>query len=892
PSDWVDFYNIYGPTECTVNVSSFIVRDATPLIPIGRPNSNVRLYVLDKSDRLVPVGACGELCISGPQVFREYLNNPEKTAKTVVPNPLSDDPGHRRLYRTGDVVRLLPDGNVDYVGRRDGMVKVRGFRIELGEVEAAVRSFEGIKDATVQAFDAPSGGKLIAAYVVSDGKVDVKALGDFIASTKPAYMVPAVTMQLDEIPMTVNGKVDRRKLPAPAIDFGKVTPPSTDLQKRIFKIASDVLGTDGFGIETDLFQAGLTSISSIRLNTLLSEEFGIPFRSKDVKDNCTVEKLESFVLNSAPAKEYPVQDDYPLTKSQEGVFVECMSMPGSTVYNIPILVKCDDGIDTARLKAAIVKAVAAHPFVTTELFMSDSGDIRMRGKGLREFSEDEIEEVTADSLESVKPDLVQPFQLMGSRLFRFKIIHADGEYLLADLHHIISDGASTHILMDAISRAYAGEELEPERFSGFEAALKEEDERKGEALNVARKYYEDLLSGRDRDFLLKGDRRGPAPASDGELLAEGSVPAEELCRYCDGAGITVNAMMCSAFGHVLAAFNGNDHSVFATVYNGRSDSRIADSISMYVKTLPVVCDVSDLSMPPLRLCEAMGRQLVDSMSNDLYSFAEASRELGAKADVLFVYQGEGLSMDSFCGLPSEPVPLSLSEVKEPILFQVISDHGKIRYRVEYDKERYTPELIGSLVRAFDRALSEFMSSSKLKEVSLADESTEEAYRRLNDTDSPYDASVTALDRFRKNAKERPDATAVVHKGRSMTYGELGSAAGRIAGYVRSKGIGRNEFVAVLVHRSPGMVFAALGIEMAGAAYQPLDPTYPEERLLFMMRDAGARLLIADRALRGLVRSYDGDILYTDEIGSLPEADEFPSPAPEDAFVILYTSGTT
>ncbi len=897
PPDWLEFHNLYGPTETTVSVTSFLVKDDSPLLPIGEPNTNVRVYVLDKDRRIVPTGACGELCISGPQVFRGYLNNPDKTASVLVDNPYSDSPDHDLMYKTGDIVRLLPDGNIDYIGRRDGMVKVRGFRIELTEVERAIRAFKGIKDATVQAFDAPAGGKQIAAYVVSDEKVDIKALESFILQTKPPYMVPAVTMQLDSIPLNVNSKVDKRKLPVPTMDFGKATPPKTDIQKRIFRIASEVLGTDRFGIETDLFQAGLTSIGSIRFNVLLSDEFGIPFKSKDVKDNSTIEKLERLIESSAPAKTYEVQDDYPLTKSQEGVFVECMARPDSTTYNIPLLIRYDGSIDKDRLKSAIVEAVNAHPFMMTTLAMNDKGDIRLIRKGLPTFSADEIEEITADSIDSLMPTLAKPFQLMGSRLFRIKLIHADKEYLFLEMHHIISDGTSMKVLTDDISKAYAGEKPEAERFSGFETSLKEADERTPEALAGAKKYYDELLAGYDRDSLPKGDRYRPDQNAESTFLmkSKGSL-GRKLSERCERAGITMNGLMCAAFGYVLAKYNGSEHSIFTTIYNGRSDSRTMDSVSMYVKTLPVLCDVSDDAMSPLRLSEKISDQILDSMANDIYSFAEVSRELEVKADVMFVYQGDGFSFDRFCGKPSESIQVSLSSEKEPILFQVAKYGDELAYMVEFDKDRFTSEFIEFFTRSFDKAISEFPTCTTLGEISLTDIKTIATVDRMNDTNVPFDRSVTVVDMFRRNAREHPDNLAVVHLDDSLTYGELDEKTDYIADYIHSKGIGKDEYVAVLVPRSVYMVVAAEGVVKSGAAYQPLDPTYPEERLLFMMQDSRVRLLIADRSLRGLVSGYQGDVLYTDEIdglctGQRPDVTSL-APSPEDAFIILYTSGTT
>ena len=214
PKDY-KFINAYGPTEATIFTTVFEVDKYYPNVPIGKALDNVKLYITDKLGHMLPPGACGELMITGWQVSRGYLNKPEKTAEVYTKNLYDDTPGYEVMYHSGDVARFLPDGNIQIIGRKDSQVKIRGFRIELSEVEEVIRRYEGIRDATVVAFDDPNGGKYIAAYVVSDSTVDINALNDFIKETKPAYMVPAVTMQIDKIPLNQNQKVNKKALPLP-----------------------------------------------------------------------------------------------------------------------------------------------------------------------------------------------------------------------------------------------------------------------------------------------------------------------------------------------------------------------------------------------------------------------------------------------------------------------------------------------------------------------------------------------------------------------------------------------------------------------------------------------------------------------------------------------------
>ena len=289
-------YNGYGPTECTIFTTNYWVKDYELDIPIGKPLDNLKLYIVDKQFNRLPIGAMGELWVTGPQVSRGYLNRPEKTAETYIQNPFSDDPKHSRVYRTGDIVRYLPDGNIQFVGRKDGQVKIRGFRIELKEVEAVIRQFPGIKDATVQAFEYENGGKYIAAYIVSDEKVDIKELNAFIGQQKPSYMIPAATMQIDVIPLNQNQKVNRKALPAPVIQAAdhEYVEPANDTERLFCKIFSDILAMDKIGATDNFFELGGTSLMVTRV-IIEADKAGHHIAYGDVFANPTPRLLSNFI---------------------------------------------------------------------------------------------------------------------------------------------------------------------------------------------------------------------------------------------------------------------------------------------------------------------------------------------------------------------------------------------------------------------------------------------------------------------------------------------------------------------------------------------------------------------------------------------------------------------
>lgn len=468
PKDY-KFINAYGPTEATIFTTIFEVDKYYPNVPIGKALDNVKLYITDKLGHMLPPGACGELMITGWQVSRGYLNKPEKTAEVYTKNLYDDTPGYEVMYHSGDVARFLPDGNIQIIGRKDSQVKIRGFRIELSEVEEVIRRYEGIRDATVVAFDDPNGGKYIAAYVVSDSTVDINALNDFIKETKPAYMVPAVTMQIDKIPLNQNQKVNKKALPLPEKKAAEIIKPENEVQQILFDCIAEVLGYTDFGITTDIYEAGLTSITAIKLNILISKAFDIVIKTSDIKNHPTIRMMEEFVKTAGKESKREVQESYPLTNTQEGIFIECTANMGSTIYNIPYLLKLDNKVDLDRLAEAIDSTVEAHPYLKTRLFMDDNGNVLQKRNDGLSYKTPILNGMNRDTL-------VRPYMLFNEQLFRFEIYRTcDGNYLFLDLHHIVADGTSLAIIINDINRAYSGEKLEPEGYTSYDLALDNRD---------------------------------------------------------------------------------------------------------------------------------------------------------------------------------------------------------------------------------------------------------------------------------------------------------------------------------------------------------------------------------------------------------------------------------
>ena len=886
-------HNGYGPSECTLLATVQPVDRLYHRIPVGEALENVKLYVVDKKLRRLPFFAPGELLIAGPHVGKGYLNLPEKTAASFLENPFTQEEGYERVYRTGDVVRMLADGKCDFIGRSDSQVKVRGFRIELPEVEEVIREFPGIRDATVQAFsDENSGLKYLAAYVVSDEAVDVSALNAFIKERKPPYMVPAVTMQIDAIPLTQNSKVDKRALPLPRREEASEVSyeqPATEEERIAFDCAARALGHTGFGVLSDLEEVGLSSIQAMELNVLLSEAFHRTVRLRDMKDLHTVRDIAAFFSTSSKEQGYVLQESYPLSSVQQGIYVECLTNPDSTTYNLPILLKLDPAVDLMRLKDALTAAIDAHPYLKARLKASPDGEImavRDDKSGIV------IDMLNKKDLHQGFSGLVRPFRLTQEPLMRAALI-ADkpSSFLFFDAHHLIFDGESLGIFMRDLEKAYAGTAPEKEVFTGYEAALDEQQLRRSTAYEEAKAYYSALLEDVDVDCLPVRDRN-EAIEEAGILNRSFSIDKKEIERFLSEGKTTGNALWNAAFGFTLAKFLGREDCVYSTVYNGRNDSRLTDSVGMFVHTMPAVCRIK-AGETGRSFTARLGRQLSDSMSNDIFSFAEICHTFGVRPDVLFVYEGEIGTSYTVGGRPAEQVVLHQPGAsKAALTFCVFDTETGFRIECEYETEHYEEWDIQSMLESMENALRAILRDQPLDKISLLTPEAEELLASFNRTEKEIeDTDIPAL--FRSCAERFPDSTALIFNGKHLTYREADEMSDRIAAYAMDLGIGPEDVVSILAPRSEYMIISALGVLKTGAAYQPLDPGYPSERLQFMISDAGPKLLISDESLTGLLPDYKGPVLLLQDIPSLPQT----KPAavrvrPDDLFILLYTSGTT
>ena len=880
PKDY-KFINAYGPTEATIFTTVFEVDKYYPNVPIGKALDNVKLYITDKLGHMLPPGACGELMITGWQVSRGYLNKPEKTAEVYTKNLYDDTPGYEVMYHSGDVARFLPDGNIQIIGRKDSQVKIRGFRIELSEVEEVIRRYEGIRDATVVAFDDPNGGKYIAAYVVSDSTVDINALNDFIKETKPAYMVPAVTMQIDKIPLNQNQKVNKKALPLPEKKAAEIIKPENEVQQILFDCIAEVLGYTDFGITTDIYEAGLTSITAIKLNILISKAFDIVIKTSDIKNHPTIRMMEEFVKTAGKESKREVQESYPLTNTQEGIFIECTANMGSTIYNIPYLLKLDNKVDLDRLAEAIDSTVEAHPYLKTRLFMDDNGNVLQKRNDGLSYKTPILNGMNRDTL-------VRPYMLFNEQLFRFEIYRTcDGNYLFLDLHHIVADGTSLAIIINDINRAYSGEKLEPEGYTSYDLALDNRDALAGDIYKNAENYYKSVFEHAGGSISFYPDKNGAAPTAELYHRETRSISVQDVKEFCKKHGITENVFFISAFGITLGKYNFKKDAVFTTIYHGRNDSRLSETVGMLVKTLPVFCDFSGTAKDCL---SGVQKQLIDSMNNDIYPFSQISHEFDIKADAMVIYQGDNFAFDTIGGEYAQEEPVSLNMAKAPVSVSISIEKNRFVFEIEYRGDMYHEETIRYLADNLETTAEGILRECDPADIRLMFE------EKTQMEDIPEHAGKTFIDLFKEMAARYPDRPAVRDDSGDFTYRELDRMSDYIAQKLTENGFGPEQAAGILCGRTKEYTVAYVGVMKAGGAYVPLDPEYPQSRIEYMLKDSGARNLLVIDQYQNLVEFYDGNVISLDSVSD--EAEDFElsaeliSPKPENLAYMIYTSGST
>jgi amino acid adenylation domain-containing protein len=940
-------YNLYGPTEVTIDATcGEWAGGVGEWVTIGRPVANTRAYVLGAGMSLAPAGVKGELYLGGAQVARGYLNRPGLTAERFVPDPLSGEPG-ARLYKTGDVVKYLPDGRLEYLGRADHQVKVRGFRIEPGEIEAALEAHAGVREARVLAREDVRDDKKLVAYVsAAEGGAAVanlrsnlvRDLRGHLKGRLPEYMVPSSFVVLDELPLTANGKVDRRALLA--YDAGEAeeargeyVAPRTPTEELLAGIWSEVLGVERVGARDNFFERGGHSLLTTQVASRVRDRLGVALPLRTVFEAPTVAELAARIEaaareESAPASPIitvPRDRPLPLSYAQQRLWFIHQLEALDTAYTLPFAFRARGVLRAEVLGETLNEVVRRHEVLRTA-FGTQAGEpvqlvapFRRTALPLEDLGEVPEGEREETALRLAREEAQAPFDLERGPLFRARLVRlgADDHLLLLSLHHIVSDGWSLGVLVREVAALYAafsnGEpsplsEL-PVQYADFAAWQREW--LRGEVLETQLSYWRRQLAGSAAALALPTDRPRPPALSFRGARLRFELPAElndELKRLSRGEGATLFMVLLAAFQTLLYRYTGQDDITVGTPIANRQRGEIEPLIGFFVNTLALRTDLS--GDPTFRQLLARVRETtLGAYAHQDVPFEKLVEELHLDRDlsrnplfqVMFALQSAPVGELELPGLKLRPQQFDDGTARFDMEWHLWEQGGALGGILVYSTDLFDEAtarrmlahfegLLATIVRAPEGCITELPLLGREEESLLLGE--------WQQTDAAFAREKCVHELFEEQAALAPDADAVVYGGARLSYRELDEHSNRLARLLRRRGVRCDDVVGVCAERSPEMMVAVLAVLKAGAAYLPLDPEYPQERLAFMLEDSGVRVLLTherldERLPRGgrvehrIRLDADWHEAASEDGGALTKV-----ALPESLAYVIYTSGST
>jgi amino acid adenylation domain-containing protein len=908
-------YNLYGPSEDTTYSTCARVGDTDPP-PIGAPICNTRAYVLDPVGEPAPIGVPGELYLGGAGLARGYHRRAALTAERFVPDPYGG-PGER-LYRTGDLARWRADGQLEYLGRIDQQVKLRGFRIELGEIETLLRAHPSVADAAVTCLRE---AQQLAAYVVpATGALVPGELRAWLAERLPRYMVPAWIVPLTALPRTPSGKLDRRRLPRP--DGEPAPPPShephTPTEALLARIFAAVLGREQVGRDDDFFELGGHSLLATQVASRVRAELGRELPLKRIFDSPTVARLAAALDDASPSEAHATTAldtppattalrPAPLSFAQRRLWFLDQLEPGSAAYILPLQLRLPVPVDATILERALAEIVRRHGSLRTRFVVEAGEPVQVVAPHLplpiavEDLTELAPEARTAELEQRARDEAQRPFDLSRGPLLRCRLIRLAPEdhALLLTLHHIITDGWSMTVLvreLDTLYRAFAAGQPSPLPALALQYtdyATQEREVLQGERLRQKLDFWTRALAGAPPLLALPTER----PRSSGRrgaaqpiaLATELTAALKTLARQ---ERVSLFMLLLAALHTLLARESGQSDVLVGTAVANRERPELESLIGLFVNVIVLRASLAD--RPPFRELLAQVRETTlaafahqDLPFERLVEALQPERSLVHHPlfQVMFVLQN---TPGSGGGAP----PIGNGSAKYDLTLMLGEGPDGLCGQLEYNSELFDAGAAARLVAHFEVLLRAIVADPNARVTQLPLLTAGEAAQLVvwNET-AVARPECTLHGLFAAQARRTPHAIAVEQGDERLTFAALEAAATRLAQRLRAAGVGVEATVAVCAERSLELVVGLLAILKAGAAYLPLDPAYPAERLAFMCSDSGARLLLAPARLRhclsgAAVLELDG--CATPE-AALPLEDTVPLDA---AAYVIYTSGST
>ncbi len=931
--------NMYGITETTVHVTYRPVTkedlETSKGSVIGRAIPDLQLYILDSYLQPSPIGVPGEICVGGAGLARGYLNRPVLTAEKFASNPFREN---ERLYRSGDLARYLPNGDIEYLGRIDNQVKVRGFRIELGEIETVINQHPSVSEALVIVREDVPGDQRIVAYVISgkDDGPDSETLRQYLRVPLPEYMVPSAFVFMDAFPLTANGKIDRRALPKPDAELlgtrEAFVAPANETERLLADLYSEILNVEQVGALDHFFDLGGHSLLATQLISRIRDVFSVEPTLRQIFEDARIRPLAAVIEQLKKASEGGTKtppivkadrsQKLPLSFAQQRLWFLDQLQPGDAAYNIPSAFKIRGAFDVERFKRSIEFLVQRHESLRT-LFHSVEGQPYQHilpnltvNIPLIEMQEQSAEEDDKGISRYIEEEARKPFVLDEGPLFRIKILKLDekNHVLLLTMHHIISDGWSMGVFIQEIAETYRALEqnrdpnLPPLNLQYADFAQWQRDWLKDHVLENELQYWKERLGHGSPALELPADFPRPkTQTANGKHLQFKLQPelTDKLRKLARKENTTMFMVLLAAFKTLLYRYTRQSDISVGTPIANRNRSEIENIIGFFVNTLVIRSEldgnqsfrqylkqIRDVTLGAYAHQDIPFEKLVDAIHperdtshNPLFQVMFILQNLPTKAIDSGDITIESLDIENH--LAQFDLTLAFTEGPDAL-------HGNIEFNTDLFRETTIRRFADHLQKALQHIAD--APGVRLSEIDFI--ARDEHNRQIYDwNDTAADLPALCIHRLiETQVKNRPDATAVESEGASLTYDELNKQANRLARYLIAQGIGTEDRIGVSIERSTDLIATLLAILKAGAAYVPLDPNYPQERLAFMMNDAGIALLLTQTGLQAQLPQTDTPVVNMDQLSDLNNYSdqnlEDVNSEPQNLAYVIYTSGST
>ncbi|MEM9220039.1 MAG: amino acid adenylation domain-containing protein [Cyanobacteria bacterium P01_F01_bin.150] len=933
-----DMINLYGPTETTLAKAYYQVpAEPVPGIqPIGQPLPDTQLWVLNPQGQPAGIGEIGEIVIRTPFRTLGYINASQGERHRFQPNPFSNDPNDI-IYYTGDFGRYQPNGTLDILGRRDHQVKIRGVRIELGEIENALAGHSHIHHAIATMVEQPPGNQYLAAYVVphaaqtSQTSLQPESLRQYLKQRLPDYMLPSVFVVLDHLPLTTNGKVNRKALPLPPAlrdTPDALVAPQTETQRLIAACFATVLflPVEQIGLYDSFFILGGHSLLAMQLMMRLRDTFEVELPLRKVFESPTVAALEAVLTSDfAPGQTIPaiipIEQDgtsIPLSYAQERLWFLAQLEGLSATYNLPAAVQIEGSLDINALEYALEVLVTRHDVLRTTFPIVNGTAVQKIAPSLHI----PLQSIAASTLTSTPSDwLIQetqcPFDLEQGPLLRVKLLHLskDTSVLTVIMHHIISDGWSVGVFIRELTTLYkAYRQGQPCPFPSLpiqyvDYTFWQRQWLHGEVLDTQLNYWRQQLSQIPTLLELPTDHPRPAVQRSHGRTYTSTLPlslSEQIKALAQEQGVTTFMTLLAAFQVLLYRYSGQQDILVGTPIANRQRPELESLIGFFVNTLVLRTQIQPTASVTDLLCQVK-RMALDAYAHQDVPFEQVVEMLQPDRtlahaplfQVMFVLQNMPMASIELPDLTLTPLAAETVTAKFDLTLSMEDTEQGLVGRWEYNSDLFEPNTITRMAAHFETLLHAMVKDRSQSIATLPLLSTAERSQLLgewNNTAASYPQSQCIHQLFEAQVEKTPDAVAVVFEGQSITYKILNAQANQLAHYLQDLGVRPEMLVGICLERSIDMIVGLLGILKAGGAYVPLDPNYPPQRLQFMLRDAQVTVLVTQKSLLETLPEHHVRTVCLrrdkDSLAQASEANLRNQITASNLAYMIYTSGST